>query len=214
MNHESGKLPSGSSCLPLRRMARRASAGPAWAMRWQRMGHMLLLGGALLTASGAFGATASAQARARTPAAQGRQRAELEDQLRQRMGATVKQELRLTDTQVARLQTANQRVDARRRPLVQRERQLRLTLRAQLVRGEAADESAVASALDELLTVQRRRMELIEAEQRELAGFLTPVQRARYLALQENWRRRIEAQLAKDRGRAVAPGRRGSPPPG
>ena len=182
-------------------------------MRWERIGRVLLLACTLLTALSLSAASALAQARGRAPGAQGRQRAQLEDQLRQRMGAMVKQQLQLTDAQANRLQSTNQRIDAKRRPLVQRERQLRGSLRQQLARGANADESAVAAALDELLTVHRRRMELVEAEQRELAGFLSPVQRARYLALQENWRRRIEERLAEDRGSVGQPGRRTAPPP-
>ena len=39
--------------------------------------------------------------------------------------------------------------------------------------------------LDDLLRLQQRRTQILADEQRELAGFLSPVQRARFLGLQE-----------------------------
>ena len=51
---------------------------------------------------------------------------------------------------------------------------------------------------------------LTEAEQRALSDFLTPVQRARYLALQENLRSRVEQQRGRVRR---GPGDRPTPPP-
>jgi hypothetical protein len=62
-----------------------------------------------------------------------------------------------------------------------------------MLRGDATPDSAVVeTAIRQLIAVQKRRVELMEAEQRELAGFMTPVQRARFMALQEQMRRRLE----------------------
>jgi hypothetical protein len=47
--------------------------------------------------------------------------------------------------------------------------------------------------------VQRRRLDLAAEEQRELATIMTPVQRARYLALQETVRRRTD-EMRRRRG--------------
>jgi hypothetical protein len=44
-----------------------------------------------------------------------------------------------------------------------------------------------------LLQLQRERVELQAAEQQELATYLTPIQRAKFAALQEQVRRRAEA---------------------
>jgi hypothetical protein len=55
---------------------------------------------------------------------------------------------------------------------------------------------------------ERERIDLTEAEQRDLAKFLTPVQRARYLGVQEQMRRQMDQMRA--RGREGL----GEPPPG
>jgi hypothetical protein len=57
--------------------------------------------------------------------------------------------------------------------------------------------------------VQRRRLELATEEQRELAAIMTPVQRARYLALQETVRRRADEMRRRRGGGAQRGGRRG-----
>jgi hypothetical protein len=61
--------------------------------------------------------------------------------------------------------------------------------------------------LARLVQAQRKRADLLEAEQKELAGFLNPVQRAKYLALREQLQKRV-AQLRQGdgRGRGAAPG--------
>ncbi|MHB1222453.1 MAG: hypothetical protein ACYC2G_00185 [Gemmatimonadaceae bacterium] len=157
-----------------------------------------------------FGASAPSagaqQERPREGARPERQRTEAERsamvrELHARLASTVKRELHLTDAQAARLQATNSRIDGRRRPLLQRERALRSGLRKELQRGQAADDREVAGLLDGLLSVHRQKLELLEAEQRELAQFLTPVQRARYFSLQENWRRHGEEEAERDRGR-------------
>lgn len=62
----------------------------------------------------------------------------------------------------------------------------------------------VAAALDRLLQVQRSRLDIVAEEQRDLAAFMTPVQRARYAALQEQLRRRV--QTMQRRRAAAGPG--------
>lgn len=152
-----------------------------------------LLVALLLALAGAFAPidlTAQQPGRHPTPA----ERGVMESQLRERLAARVKQELRLTDAQASRLMATNARIDQQRGPLLQRERTLRAQLRSELERGTAAQDRTVGPLLDGLLVVHRKRLELVESEQRELAQFLTPVQRARYFSLQENWRQQVEQQ--------------------
>jgi Spy/CpxP family protein refolding chaperone len=103
--------------------------------------------------------------------------------LRERVG--------LSDEQLRRLGPVNQRYDARRQALFREEREARQALRRELS-GEAADQNRVSGQIDQLFALQRRRLDLAAEEQRELAAFMTPSQRARYLALQEHLRRRTE----------------------
>jgi hypothetical protein len=71
--------------------------------------------------------------------------------------------------------------------------------------GERANQSRVSGLLDTALSLQKQRISLIEAEQRELSAFLTPVQRARYIALQTQFRNRAE-QLYRQGPRGGARG--------
>src|SRR5689334_10761713 len=77
-----------------------------------------------------------------------------------------------------------------RRPV----REARLGLKAAMEDTTAADQNArVEQQMNLLVQAQRRRADLFENEQKELGGFLTPLQRARFTMLQE----RLAAQLQK-----------------
>ena len=75
-------------------------------------------------------------------------------------------------------------------------------MRGQLTGVATADDNRLAVLIDSLLDIQRQRLEIVQAEQRELAMFLTPLQRVRYLALQEQLRQRVEALHQRARARA------------
>lgn len=149
--------------------------------------------------------------RARGAAATPEQRAELERRFAERLAGIVQRELRTTPAQTQRLGAVSREYERQRRPLFQREMALRRELRTQL--GAAApDDARVDRAMRELLQVQRRRIDLIEGEQRALAEFLSPVQRARYLVLQENLRHRVEQRGRDGRTRAGGAGAPGGRP--
>lgn len=146
----------------------------------------------------------------RPPAEHGERREALERRVRERIAAEVKDRLQLTDAQTQRLGETNRRFEERRRLLLAEERTTRMALREQLMRRDSADQRRVGTLVDQLISVQRRRIDLVEQEQRELAGFLTPVQRATYLSMQDQMRRRMEEM----RGGRRRPGARGRPGPG
>ena len=125
--------------------------------------------------------------------------AALQARVRQRVAAVVKQRLNLTDDQMRQLAAVNANYDGRRRALLAQERDARVAVRAELQRGESADQKRVETAIADLFRVQRSRIDLAEQEQRDLAKFLQPSQRAGYLALQEQLRRRVE-QMRQRRG--------------
>ena len=141
---------------------------------------------------------AAAQARRGPPgampagAAGGQRRLQLEQQLRRGLWRIAKERVGLTDDQMSKLEATSARFDDRRRALVRDEREQRLTLRSEILADAKADQNRIATALDRLLQLQRQRIDLQAEEQREFAGFMTPLQRARYAALQEQVRRRIE----------------------
>lgn len=126
-------------------------------------------------------------------------RPQMEQRLRAGLWRIAKQRLAFNDEQMGRLTATNQRFDARRREINQRERVERQALRREVLAGDSANQNRIASALDELHQLQRQRLDVNGEEQKELATFMTPLQRAKYAALQEQVRRRVEALR---RGRA------------
>lgn len=164
-----------------------------------------------LTFSLAFGLAlmaSGADAQGPAPREAGPARQATQQQIRQRFGRLVQRELALDDAKMRRLQASLLKFDAPRRELIRRETEARRELRKQLRAGDSAQPSRVDSLLDEMLVVQKRRIELHEQEDRELRAFLTPVQRARFYGIQEQLRRRVEAVQAKRR-----PPGGGRPPP-
>jgi hypothetical protein len=122
----------------------------------------------------------------------------LQARVRQRLAAVAKQRLELTDDQMRQLTAVNASYEDRRRTLMSQERDARVTVRGELQRGKQADQKRVDGALADLFRIQRARIDLAEQEQRDLAKFMQPSQRAGYLALQEQLRRRVE-QMRKRR---------------
>ena len=136
------------------------------------------------------------------------QRAQLEARVRQQFARVVRQRVGLSDEQMARLGPINERFAAQRRLLQTQERTARASLQRVLRNPDLADSTEVSRLLQQLVDAQKRRVQLLEAEQRELAAIMTPLQRARYMALQEQVRRQVEQR----RSRGGAQARRRPPP--
>jgi len=98
----------------------------------------------------------------------------------------------LSDDQMMRLRPVTQKYEQQRRQLQMEERDTRLSLRTSLQAGQSADANQVDQMLQRMVDIQKRRVAILEAEQRDLATIMTPIQRARYMALQEQIRRRLE----------------------
>lgn len=118
-------------------------------------------------------------------------RAMLEQQIRNRIGNQLKKNLNLTDDQFTKLQATNKKFEERRHLLNEQERDARMAMRDLMISGDTSG-AKVSAALDKMLGIQKQRFETIELEQKELAGYLSPMQRARFLGMQEGLRRRIE----------------------
>lgn len=112
----------------------------------------------------------------------------------------VRNRLGLSDDQLRRLRAVNAEFAPRREQLWRSERGARVGIRRALVQGDTAASGPLPRLIDELLVVQRRRLDLVAEEQRALSAFLSPVQRARYLSLQEQVRRRVDG-ARRERGR-------------
>jgi periplasmic protein CpxP/Spy len=118
-------------------------------------------------------------------------RADLEQQVRDRIAQVTKERLGATDEQMVKLQAVNKKYDEKRRLIVDQERDVRMSLRDEMLRPDSARQGQVAALLDRVIKTQRQRVDIQEAEQKELAGFLTPLQRAKYFALEQQVRQRV-----------------------
>jgi protein CpxP len=116
----------------------------------------------------------------------------LEREFNERTAATIRRRLGLSDSQMARLQTTNRQFEDQRRELFERERQTRVELRREIMLDDRANQNRIAELLDQTLQLERQRLDLIQNEQRELAKFLSPIQRAKLLGFQTELRRRTQ----------------------
>jgi hypothetical protein len=120
------------------------------------------------------------------------QRRMLQQQIRQRWQQVVRNRLGLNDTQMRQLQETTRHFNAQRQTLNQEERGIRSEMRDQVTGVTPADDKQLAALIDSILDLQRQRLELTRNEQRELSLFLTPLQRVKYLALQEQLRQQMD----------------------
>jgi len=151
-------------------------------------------------ARGRLGAARKAEAAATTPA----ERQLAERRVRQAFNGVVRRRLGLDDQKMKLWQQTQTKFERQRRMLNAQEHQARLDLKAAMQDSSGRDQAKIAQSLDQLVSAPRRRAELLEAEQKELSSFLTPLQRAQYLVLQEQLTRRLLD------GPKAAPG---APPP-
>ena len=124
-----------------------------------------------------------------------------ENRLRTSLAQAVRRRLNLTDEQTARLVDVNRRFSEERTTVTRQELRIRRDLRRSIAGGDTAQSAATAQLLDDLLAVQRKRLDLQQKEQAALSEFLTPEQRARYIGMMEQLRRRIESRTDSARGR-------------
>lgn len=124
----------------------------------------------------------------------------LEERVRVRMESMLRTQLGLSDAQMERLRGTNARFEQRRRVLFQREREARASLRDLMRTRDTTRHAEAGELLDRVVAVQRQRAELAEEEQKELATFLTPIQRARYFGMEEQIRRRVQEMHDRERG--------------
>jgi len=139
-------------------------------------------------------------------------RAQLEQRFQQMLFQMTRRRVGLTDVQMNQLVPVNRRFEQQRRQLQRQERETRLSLRDAMRDTAQVDQSRITGYLDKLVQLQHQRADLIEQEQRDLAQFMTPLQRARYTALQEQVRRRVE-QLRRRNGANADSGATRSPTP-
>lgn len=131
----------------------------------------------------------------------------MERRVQQVIARTVRRQLSLDDGKMRQLQRTTTKFEDERRLLLRDERDARQTLRRAIEDSTATDQARIEQAMGKMIQIQRRRVDILEAEQKDLAAFLTPRQRAQYFALRERITRRL-MELEQN-----GQGRRGGPPP-
>src|SRR5687768_15844351 len=139
-------------------------------------------------------------------------RAQLEQNVRMRLANLLRTELGLNDEGMRQLSEVNQRFDRQRREVNRREMLTRRASRDEVLKGDSADGGKLEQLMAEQFKLERERIDLTEAEQRELSKFLTPVQRARYLGVQEQVRRQMEQMRGRAGDQPLGVNQRRRPP--
>ena len=127
------------------------------------------------------------------------ERERLQQQVEDRFAQVVRRQLQLSDDQVTRLRGTEERFRVRRREIVRRQLALRFGLNGQMCPGCAADPDSVRRLMDGIEASRGELFRMQQEQDREMAGYLTAVQRARYQMLRERLLRRL-AEVRRDRG--------------
>ena len=135
------------------------------------------------------------------------QRVVLRDRIEQNFLARAKEELALNDEQSTKLMETTRRTFQRRRTMEMEYRRLNQVLANEMRPGVAADQRVLRRTLDSLVTLRVATAEIYREEQRELAGFLTDVQRAQYHVMRERFLDRVENVRASRAPRPAPPPR-------
>src|SRR3990172_10780526 len=133
---------------------------------------------------------------------------------RHRLGQGVKKRLGLNKEQMNKLQETNRKFDERRRILVDQERDIRMSLRDEMLRPDSGRQPQVSALLERMVKAQRQRVDVLEQEQAELGKFLTPLQRAKYFAAEELVRQQMQNMRQQQMGRGAGRGGPGMGPGG
>lgn len=156
---------------------------------------------AAVVALGSTTALAAQEGQPRDTVEAGRLRRQIEARFSQR----VQEELQLAPDQVTKLRATQERFGGRRQAVMRQQMERRRALQGQLQPGVAANADSVRKLMDGLYAGRAEILKIEQEEDRELAGYLTPVQRARFSLLRERLMRRVNEMREQRRGR-MGPG--------
>jgi hypothetical protein len=125
--------------------------------------------------------------------------------IRQRWNVQVRRQLDLNDDQAAKVRATEDRFFRRRREIQQRQGAVLQGLRAQLQPGVAADADSVRGLMDARQRNRAAIEQLDRDEDKEMAAYLSPVQRARYQLMRQRLEERIAEMRRQRRGPLPGP---------
>jgi hypothetical protein len=133
----------------------------------------------------------------------GRLRAQIESTFTRR----VQEDLNLSQDQAAKLRATQERFGARRRDVMQQQMERRRALENQMQPGIAANSDSVRKLMDGIQTGRAEMLKIEQDQDREMSGYLTPVQRARYQQMRERLMQRVgELRMERREGRGMQRG--------
>lgn len=131
---------------------------------------------------------------------------ELRAEIERRFAERVRGELGLSDDQATRLRATQETFGERRRALMRRQFERRRALQEQMRPGVAANPDSVKRLLDGINEGRAEMLKLEQEEDREMTGYLSPVQRAQFQMMRQRFLQRVE-QLRERRGMRPGMGR-------
>src|SRR6266508_1475546 len=135
----------------------------------------------------------------------GRLRTQIESTFTRR----VQQDLNLSPDQATKLRATQERFGTRRREVMQQQLARRQALENQMQPGIAANSDSVRKLMDGIQTGRADILKIEQDQDREMAAYLTPVQRARYQQMRERFMQRVgELRMERREGRGMRPGMR------
>jgi Spy/CpxP family protein refolding chaperone len=87
------------------------------------------------------------------------------------------------------------RIEEQRQSLNRLEQQARISLREEVLLADTSRNPVVAQLIDQMLKAQNQKADLLATEQKELATFMTPMQRAKVFGIEDLIRRRVNDML-------------------
>jgi hypothetical protein len=114
--------------------------------------------------------------------------------------------LGLSTDQAVKFDSTQSRAWAQRRQYMMDRRRINMALQDQMRPGVAANSDSVGRLLDARRQVTQSLFKVDDQEDREMAGFLSPVQRAQYQEFRQRFRERIAEAVRNNRGGMMRPG--------
>jgi hypothetical protein len=133
----------------------------------------------------------------------------LRAQIEKRFSDRVQQDLKLTSDQAIKLRATQERYGTRRRTLMTQQMQRRRALDDQMQPGVPANSDSLRKLMDGMQAGRAEMVKIEQDENREMSGYLTPVQQARFQQMREQLIRRVgELRMQRREGRGMRPGMR------
>jgi len=138
----------------------------------------------------------------------------LRQEVLDRYRARAHQVLGLSPDQAVKFDSAQSHAWAQRRQYMMDRRRINMALQDQMRPGVAANSDSVSKLLDARRQVTQSLFKVDDQEDREMAGFLSPVQRAQYQEFRQRFRERVAEAVRNNRGGMMRPGGRPGMRPG